>query len=95
MQPNVVVNENLNRTMAKIKCEVEEDFHLYPSNNDRHPAAAALGAYSMKNAPFGNSNEPLDCVVCGDRATGKRRSEERCHSMDESRSRQTLWCHIL
>ncbi len=31
----------------------------------------ALGINSISNNIFGNNNELLDCVVCGDRATGK------------------------
>lgn len=59
--------------MAKIKCEIDDDFQLYPNNTiDDHPTPTALGTYSLKTQQFGNSNEPLDCVVCGDRATGKR-----------------------
>lgn len=65
--------------MAKIKCEIDDDFQLYPNTIDGHPASTALGTYALKNQQFGNSNEPLDCVVCGDRATGKkaRRLDER------------------
>lgn len=60
--------------MAKIKCEIDDDFQLYPNTIEGHPTSTALGTYSLKNQQFGNSNEPLDCVVCGDRATGKRSS---------------------
>ena len=57
--------------MAKIKCEIDDDFQLYPNTLDGHPGPTALGTYALKSQAFGNSNEPLDCVVCGDRATGE------------------------
>ena len=70
MQPTVV-SGNVGKTTAIIKCEAQDDYQ--PFNGDGFGGmskAMNLGNYSVKNQNFGNNTENLDCVVCGDRATG-------------------------
>lgn len=79
MQPTVV-SENISKAAALIKCEVDDDCQQF--NNNGHggiSSAMSLGNYSIRANNFGNTAEILDCVVCGDRATGNFFSDILLH----------------
>jgi hypothetical protein len=65
-----VGNEGINEPLTRIKCEIDDD--IVGLNGGIGPAstAMALGINSTTNTAFGNNTDGLDCVVCGDRATG-------------------------
>jgi hypothetical protein len=51
-----------------IKCEIDDE--SFNRNDGDTSANLALGIKTMTNNTFGNNTDGLDCVVCGDRATG-------------------------
>ncbi len=70
MQRSVISGE-LGETIRIIKRETDDDCLGLDNAVPRVSTMMALGINSMTNNTFGNNNEVLDCVVCGDRATGK------------------------
>jgi hypothetical protein len=69
-----VESEDLDEHLVNIKREVDDE-NLSIDNGIRGMSATmALGIKTMTNNSIGNNSEGLDCVVCGDRATGKKRS---------------------
>ena len=56
-----------------IKCELDEHNVIFHDDVDDLAETMTLGLHSMTNNTFGNNAESLDCVVCGDRATGKKK----------------------
>jgi hypothetical protein len=68
-----VINGELGETIRIIKRETDDDCLGLDNGIARVSTTMALGINSMTNNSFGNNNEILDCVVCGDRATGKHK----------------------
>ena len=58
-----------------IKCEIDDESFNLPDGLDDIAGTMTLGIKTMTNNTFGNNTDGLDCVVCGDRATGKRKKE--------------------
>ena len=56
-------------TVTIIKREISDDCIVVSGV----PTTMAIGNNSNTNNTLGNNNEVLDCVVCGDRATGKEK----------------------
>lgn len=70
MQPTVV-NENISKPVTIIKCEVDDECQGFRTDGVADLSTTmTMGTYSIKNNTFGGNSETLDCVVCGDRATG-------------------------
>jgi len=55
----------------------------------------ALSIKSMTNNTFTNNTDGLDCVVCGDRATGTEKSLKILIVLFFYNSRKTLWSYIM
>ncbi len=71
MQRSILSNE-FGETVTNIKYETNEDCLGLNDSIGGVSTIMALGVNSTNNNTFGNNNEVLDCVVCGDRATGKK-----------------------
>ena len=71
MQHSILSNE-FGETVTNIKHETTDDCLGLNDNTGGVSTIMALSVNSTNNNTFGNNNEVLDCVVCGDRATGKR-----------------------
>jgi hypothetical protein len=56
-----------------IKCEFDDESFNLNDGRGGMSTNMALGAKTMTNNTFGNITDGLDCVVCGDRATGNKR----------------------
>lgn len=61
---------NSDEAVIYIKHEFDDDSAKFNSGIGGMSAAVALGVKTMTNNTIGNNTEGLDCVVCGDRATG-------------------------
>lgn len=70
----IVGREEITEPVTIIKCEYDEQNLAFDPSVGGEPATMTLGVHTMTNNAFANSAESLDCVVCGDRATGKRTS---------------------
>jgi hypothetical protein len=64
-----ILNSEFGETVTIIKRETNDD--CLGDGVGGVSTTMALGINSITNNIFGNNNELLDCVVCGDRATGK------------------------
>ena len=77
MQPTVV-NENISKPVTIIKCEIDDEYQGFRNDGVGDLSTTMTsGTYSAKNNTFGGNNETLDCIVCGDRATGMNLLAER------------------
>jgi hypothetical protein len=63
------INSDFGETVTIIKRETNDD--CLGDGIGGVSTTMALGINLITNNIFGNNNELLDCVVCGDRATGK------------------------
>lgn len=64
---------DISEPLAIVKCEVDDDLVGFNNNVIGGVSTAmALGNNSTTNNAYGNNAEVLDCVVCGDRATGRK-----------------------
>jgi len=63
------INSDFGETVTIIKRETNDD--CLSDGIGGVSTTMALGINLITNNIFGNNNELLDCVVCGDRATGK------------------------
>jgi hypothetical protein len=70
-----LVCSDFGETVTIIKRELDDECLLEANHGQRDTSKTmALGINSTTNNTFGNNQEVLDCVVCGDRATGRHRS---------------------
>ena len=67
-----IVSGELGEILPIIKSESNDDCLGPDDGVGRVSTTMALGISSSTNNTFGSNNEVLDCVVCGDRATGKK-----------------------
>ena len=65
-----VGSEGISEPLTIIKCEVDDEIVGLNDGITSASTAMALGINSATNTAFGNNTDGLDCVVCGDRATG-------------------------
>lgn len=65
------ISDDFGETSAIIKCEIDDNILDIDDTIDKIPSIMAVGGInSGNNNNFGSNTEILDCVVCGDRATG-------------------------
>ena len=66
---------DINEFVTVIKCEVGDEISGINDNISIAPTEMCLNINSTTNSStFGSSNsDSLDCVVCGDRATGRKK----------------------
>ena len=87
-----------NEAVIYIKHEFDDDSAKFNSGFGGMSTAVALSVKTMTNNTMGNNAEGLDCVVCGDRATGKEqadRIDEVLMMMRFSFPRETLRSDIV
>ncbi len=69
---HTVGNGEISEPVINIKHEIDDENLNLSSGIRGISATTALSIKSMTNNTFGNNTDSLDCVVCGDRATGKK-----------------------
>ncbi|CAF2586556.1 unnamed protein product [Rotaria sp. Silwood2] len=72
------ISGEFDETKIIIKREINDDCFDGDAGNGGGSTAMDLGINSTTNNTIGNNNEILDCVVCGDRATGKHYGAISC-----------------
>jgi hypothetical protein len=70
-------SEDLGEPLVNIKREVDDENLDIDNGIGRMSTSMALGIKTMTNNTIGNNADGLDCVVCGDRATGKKRNNNK------------------
>jgi hypothetical protein len=71
-----VGSRDINEPVIIIKREIDDENLNVNSGIGGMSTTMALGIKSMTNNSFGNNTDGLDCVVCGDRATGTKKCLE-------------------
>lgn len=71
-----VGSSGVNEPITIVKCEIDDDIVDLNGGFGLTSTAMALGNNSTTNNTFGSNTDGLDCVVCGDRATGKRKEHK-------------------
>lgn len=66
------LSSDFGETVTNIKRETNDECLGLDHDARGVSKTMALGINSTSNNTFGNNHETLDCVVCGDRATGKQ-----------------------
>ncbi len=72
-----IINSDFGETVTIIKRETNDE--CLGDGVGGVSTTMALGIHSLTNDIFGNNHELLDCVVCGDRATGNNRNLVEFH----------------
>jgi hypothetical protein len=65
-------SEEITEPVTIIKCEIDDQSLSLNNGFAEVSAITASGIKSIMNNISGYNIEGLDCVVCGDRATGKK-----------------------
>jgi len=73
VQHTVGSGREINESVINIKRELDDESQNFNTGVRGMSSTMALSIKSMTNNTFGNNTEGLDCVVCGDRATGKKK----------------------
>jgi hypothetical protein len=66
-----IISSEFGEPVTIIKRETNDDCLGLDNGVGGVSTTMALGTNSITNNTFENNHELLDCVVCGDRATGK------------------------
>ncbi|CAM2697686.1 unnamed protein product [Rotaria socialis] len=72
------MTDEFGETEPIIKLETDENCLDFDDDVHGNQAIMALGINSTNKNTFGNNTEILDCIVCGDRATGKHYGAISC-----------------
>ncbi|CAF3720297.1 unnamed protein product [Rotaria magnacalcarata] len=72
------MSDEFGETDTIIKLETDENCLDFDDDVHGKQAIMTLGINSTNSDAFGNNNEILDCIVCGDRATGKHYGAISC-----------------
>ncbi|CAF3711333.1 unnamed protein product [Rotaria socialis] len=75
---HAIMTDEFGETEPIIKLETDENCLDFDDDVHGNQAIMALGINSTNNNNFGNNTEILDCIVCGDRATGKHYGAISC-----------------
>ena len=69
-------SEDIGEPLVNIKREVDDENLDIDNGPGGMSTTMALGIKTMTNNTISNNTEGLDCVVCGDRATGKEKTQK-------------------
>ncbi|CAF3008545.1 unnamed protein product [Rotaria socialis] len=75
---HAIMTDEFGETEPIIKLETDENCLDFDDDVHGNQAIMALGINSTNKNTFGNNTEILDCIVCGDRATGKHYGAISC-----------------
>jgi len=67
---HIVDSDERSDSLISIKREFDDENLCFNQSTGGMSTTMALTIKPMTNNSFGNNTESLDCVVCGDRATG-------------------------
>ncbi len=81
--------------VINIKREIDDENFNFNDGIGGTLTNIALSIKSMTNNTFTNNADGLDCVVCGDRATGTEKSLKILIVLFFYNSRKTLWSYIM
>jgi hypothetical protein len=91
-----VGSEDIGEPLVNIKREIDDENLDIDNGIGGMSTTMTLGIKTMtNNNTIPNNTEGLDCVVCGDRATGKTRSHWKWFDWNVYLFRKTLWSYIM